>query len=97
MNGNIKFFLAELKKNPLSTITGVSIIAIVYLVLYIKTMIYQHDQTLEAAKRELIDTERRCSLEIDAIRKEQIQEAKEAAERQTKIEREIRSLIKTKR
>ena len=60
-------------------------------------MIYQHDQTLEAAKRELIDTERRCSLEIDAIRKEQIKEAKEAAERQTKIEREIRSLIKTKR
>lgn len=93
----IKIFIAELRKNPLSTITGVSIAAIVYLCLYIKTMIYQHDQTLEAAKRELIDTERRCSLEIDAIRKEQIQEAKEAAERQTKIEREIRSLIKTKR
>lgn len=93
----LKVFLAELKKNPLTTITGVSITAIVYLSLYIKTMIHTHDQTLEAAKRELIDTERRCSLEIDAIRKEQIKEAKEAAERQTKIEREIRSLIKTKR
>ena len=56
-----------------------------------------HETTLEAAKRELIDTERRCGLEIDAIRKEQIKEAKEAAERQTIIEREIRSLIKQKR
>lgn len=94
---NIKFFLAELKKNPLSTITGVSMIAIVCLVLYIKTMTKAHETTLEEAKRELINTERRCSLEIDAIRKEQIKEAKEAAERQTIIEREIRSLIKQKR
>lgn len=93
----IKIFLAELKKNPLSTITGVSMIAIVYLVLYIKTMTRAHETTLEAAKRELIDTERRCGLEIDAIRKEQLLEAREAAERQTKIEREIRSIIKTKR
>lgn len=93
----IKIFLAELKKNPLSTITGVSIAAIVYLSLYIKTMTATHDKAIEAAKRELIDTERRCGLEIDAIRKEQIFEAREAAQRQTKIEAEIKSLIKRKR
>jgi len=93
----IKLLLAELKKNPLSTITGVCIVAIVYLSLYVKNQAAAYDRMIEAAKRELIDTERRCGLEIDAIRKEQIQEAKEAAERQTIIEREIRSLIKFKK
>jgi len=93
----IKVLLAELKKNPLSTITGVCIVAIVYLSLYVKNQAAGYDRMIEAAKRELIDTERRCGLEIDLIRKEQIKEAKEAAERQTIIEREIRSLIKQKR
>ena len=90
----IKVLLAELRKNPLSTITGACIVAIVYLSLHIKAMTAVHDNSIEAAKRELINTERRCGLEIDAIRKEQLQEAKEAAERQTRIEIEIRSLIK---
>jgi hypothetical protein len=97
MSENIKFFFAELKKNPLSTITGICILAIVYLSLYVKNQAANYEKTIEAAKRELIDTERRCGLEIDAIRKEQIQAAIEAAKRQTIIEREIRSLIKTKR
>ena len=93
----IKIFFAELKKNPLSTITGVSILAIAYLLFHVKTMTATHDKAIEAAKRELIDTERRCGLEIDAIRKEQILEAREAAQRQTKIEAEIKALIKRKR
>ena len=93
----IKVLLAELKKNPLSTITGLLIAAIVYLSLYVKNQAAGYETTIEAAKRELIDTERRCGLEIDAIRKEQIKEAKDAAERQTKIELQIRELIKRKR
>ena len=93
----IKILIGELKKNPLSTITGLCIAFVVFLSLYIKSMTAQHSHDMEAAKREIINTERRSALEIDLIRKEQIKEARDAAERQTKIEQEIRQLINSKR
>lgn len=93
----LKYLIAELRKNPLSTMLAACIGGIVILCLYIKAQEVQHGTELEAAKRELIDTERRCGLEIDAIRKEQLLESREAAERQTIIEAEIRRLIKSKR
>jgi hypothetical protein len=93
----IKNLIVELRKNPLSTMLAVCIAAIGILCLYIKAEAKQHGAALDSAKRELIDTERRCGLEIDAIRKEQLLESREAAERQTIIEAEIRRLIKSKR
>jgi hypothetical protein len=91
----IKALIAELRKNPLSSITALCIATIAYLAMYIKDISQAHSKEIEAAKREIIDTERRCALELDAVRKEQIFSAdKEAAERQTKIENEIRKLLK---
>ena len=90
----IKALIALLRKNPLSTITVLCIVTIAYLGLYIKDISAEYQIKIEAAKREIIDIERRCAIEIDAVRKEQLLEAKQASERQSKIEIEINKLIK---
>jgi hypothetical protein len=90
----IKALIDLLRKNPLSTITVLCIVTIAYLGLYIKDISAEYQIKIEAAKREIIDIERRCAIEIDAVRKEQLFEAKQASERQSKIEIEINKLIK---
>ncbi len=90
----IKALIDLLRKNPLSTITVLCIVTIAYLGLYIKDISAEYQIKIEAAKREIIDIERRCAIEIDAVRKEQLLEAKQASERQSKIEIEINKLIK---
>jgi hypothetical protein len=90
----IKALIDLLRKNPLAAITGLCIVTIAYLGLYIKETSAEYQIKIEAAKREIIDTERRCAIEIDAVRKEQLLEAKNAADRQSKIEIEIEKLIK---
>ena len=76
---------------------GASIVAIGYLVVYIKAEAAHHSEQIEAARRELVDTERRCALEIDAIRKEQNADLRVAIERQTKIEERLARLTKKKK
>lgn len=90
----IKALIDLLRKNPLSTITVLCIVTIAYLGLYIKDISAEYQIKIEAAKREIIDIERRCAIEIDAVRKEQLLEAKQASERQSKIEIEINKLMK---
>jgi hypothetical protein len=89
-----RLFIADLKKNPLSTMLGASIVAIGYLAFFIKAEIAHHAEQMEAARRELVDTERRCAQEIDAIRKEQNADFRIAVERQTKIEERLARLTK---
>jgi uncharacterized protein involved in exopolysaccharide biosynthesis len=89
-----RLFIADLKKNPLSTMLGAAIVAIGYLVIFIKAEIAHHSEQMEAARRELVDTERRCAQEIDAIRKEQNSDLRVAIDRQTKIEERLARLTK---
>lgn len=90
----IKALIAELKANPLATFSGLMVAAIVYLVLMLIAVQRRMDDLQTAYRAEVVATERRCSQEIDAIRKEQYQELRAAGERQSKIEAEIRRIKK---
>ena len=89
-----RIFLRELKKNPLTTMMGVSIAAIIYLCLYIKQDKERDNAVERGFRTELVECETRHAKEMRAVLEAANADLRSAAERQSKIEAEIRRLAK---
>ncbi len=89
MVNEFRFLLAELKKNPLPTVCGVLIAAVVYMVLYIVDDIKRDNEIEAAYRQELVATEKRCAADKDALRIEQIKRLEELYAAQQRINEKI--------
>ena len=99
MIGEIKFLIGELKKNPLATVCGLLIASVVFLVLYIISQEKKWDEkevkyqaAIQNLQDKLLTTERFWYDKFEAVRVQQIQEVKDALERQNRIEAEQKRL-----
>lgn len=97
----LALLIEELKKNTLATICGLLIAAVVYLCLYVLSLQKDHakkEDALNAKIQELnsrlVEQERESSAKLAAIWQAQINELKEALNRQAKIEAEQKRLLK---
>lgn len=101
MFSDIRPIIGELKKNPMATICGLLIATVVSLGMYIVSLQKKHEtkeERLEAKIQDLngklLIQEREFSGKFDEIRLQQIEELRNALERQTKIEAEQKRLLK---
>lgn len=101
MFSDIRLLIGELKKNPMATICGLLIASVVSLVMYIVSQDKKHDTKeeqsqakVQALQDKLLATERFWYDKFEAVRLQQIQEVKDALERQTRIEAEQKRLTK---
>lgn len=101
MFSDIRILIGELAKNPLATICGLLIACVISLVLYIVSIQKKHETKEEQSQARIqvlqdknLTIERFWSDKLETVRVQQIQEVKDALERQTKIEAEQKRLIK---
>jgi len=91
---SIKALISEFRQNPLSAFCGLMVAAIVYLVLMLIEQQNRMDALQVSYRNEVIAVERACASKQEAAARERLDDLKQATERQSKIEAELRKLRK---